>query len=69
MEYMEMQEFLEQQNVTKDDMNTMWDYCVEHNHPRIAQLDRCGKHWSDLNKSALSTLKTQYDLLKNEEVV
>jgi hypothetical protein len=66
MEYLEMMQFLETHNKTHEEMNIMWDYCVEKEHALIAQLHTCGKRWSDLNVSALGTLEREYLKLKKK---
>lgn len=44
----------------------MWDFCIEHGHPLISQLDRCGKSWVDMNTMALATLEREYEKLKEK---
>lgn len=65
MDYVEMKKFLSSQNKTDEQMQEMWDYCVENGHKLICQLDRCGKSWTDLNAYALSTLEREYIKLKD----
>jgi len=66
MEYSEMKKFLKDNNTTEEEMQEMWDYCLESDHKLIVQLDRCGKSWSDMNTQALSTLRTEYGKLKHK---
>lgn len=64
MEYCEMIDFLKQRNKTDEEMQIMWDYCLANGHKLICQLNKCGKTWSDLNKTALATLEVEYNKVK-----
>jgi hypothetical protein len=64
MDYIEMRDFLKQQNKTDVEMQMMWDYCVNNGHKLIVQLDRCGQSWTDMNTYALATLEREYNKLK-----
>jgi len=64
MEYIEMKNLLEELCTTHEDMQIMWDFCINNGHPLICQLNRCGKSWTDLNSNALATLEREYNKLK-----
>lgn len=60
MEYIEMRTFLQEQNKTHEEMDHIWNYCLEKGHKKILQLDRSGMTWHDLNTMALKTLEREY---------
>ncbi len=60
MEYSEMRSFLKEIHKTDDEMQMMWDFCIQKNHPLICQINKCGKSWSDLNVYVLRSLEKEY---------
>lgn len=64
MEYIEMRAFLQELGKTHEEMQMMWDFCIEKEHKVICNLHRSGKSWHDLNTMALKTLEREYLKLK-----
>ena len=62
-EYKEVKQFLEENNVTDEQMNEMWKYMYDKNW-KVKNLTDCGKDWSDMNNFALKSLIKLY----NEEI-
>ena len=55
--------FLDENNVTADDMDAMWVFMRDKN-PIIENLTGHGKDWTDLNQSAMKSLIDLYNKAK-----
>jgi hypothetical protein len=55
------EQLMKEMNATPDELDAMWDACVEAGHSLIANLDRCGKGWRDMSPQAIKTLPREYN--------
>ena len=55
MTYLEVEAFLADNNLSKDEMDKIWQESSESNW-KVQKLIEYGKHWSDINRIALETL-------------
>lgn len=53
---------------TEEELDYMWQYCLQAGHSLINQLDKCGKDWRDLNLTCIATLEKEYLKLKDKEL-
>lgn len=65
--FKEITKFLEDNNLTKKDLDNMWNFMYEHNW-KIKSLTDCGKDWSDLNIMAVQSLIKNYNEQLSKEV-
>lgn len=69
MNYFEMKQLLEQIGKTDEEMEMMWNYCLEKGHSLISQLDRSGVKWHEMNIHALKTLEEEYYKMQPNETI
>ena len=58
---------MKEMNTTPAELDMMWSACVKVGHKLIANLDRCGSGWRDLNPHAIKTLPREYYKLMEPE--
>lgn len=51
---------MKEMNITPEELDMMWNACVKAGHKLIANLDRYGNGWRDLNPHAIKTLPREY---------
>ena len=61
MEYKEIKKWLDENNLTHEEMNKIWEK-VKPDNWKLKALERAGKTWYDLNESALHSLLRLYIL-------
>lgn len=61
------EQFEEKVGHTPEELDLMWNYCIEKGHHLINQLNRCGKNWRDLNINCVCTLEKAYLNLKAKD--
>ena len=59
--YEDVVEFLNEIGYTLEQLDKMWEYCIDKKHPLICNLDNGGIDWRDLNTNAIKTLPEQFE--------
>ncbi len=62
MDFIEMSDFLKDNQLSREQLDEMWDVMREHNW-KIKSLDNSGKRWSGLTKPAILSLVKQHQEL------
>lgn len=55
-------------NYTDEDLDFMWDFCVEFKHPNIKNLNDNGVRWNKLSQFALLSLPKVYEEVRNSVI-
>lgn len=63
MTFEQGERLMKEMNTTPTELDVMWDACVKAGHKTIANLNRCGRGWRDLNECAIKTLPREYSKL------
>ena len=64
--FKEGEKLMEEMNTTPEELDMMWDTCVKAGHRLIAQLDRCGEGWRDLDSMVIKTLPREFIKIINQ---
>lgn len=64
----ELKNWMVENNITEDDLDFMWDFCSNFNHPIIKNLKIHDISWKNLNITCIKQIPEIYDKIMKREL-
>lgn len=65
----EFKKWLIESNITEEDLDFMWEYCLVFNHRTISILSKSGINWRDLNLFLIKQIPDIYNELVKSDII